>query len=211
MAILKLQETGILPHKSMLISDDPWQMLDHRDRLTALTDEISDAKEIYRIQDTQEETNEVVDETPALTKMSEIKFHMGRVSVYLSLEKGIVGQRKKGKIIDEMESGGSMDVLKEMEIWGVEFSHNARESLTPTNGFCGYVAVHQIMRGLSRPANLRVKTERDDVSKVLTELLEQRRNRVRDSGNLIKEDDEVERRTKNAISRLNNGKISSHI
>ncbi len=92
-----------------------------------------------------------------------------------------------------------------MQIWDVEFSHNDKENFIPSDGFCGYLGADQIVSHNSNCSNIKIKEDRDRISANLEKLMGERRKIAEERGRPLSETDEVERRTKEAIKRLQRG------
>ena len=139
---------------------------------------------------------EIDQEDNLIAAPDKIRVVAGRLTVYLKIEGGASGLAKCEKLQSILEEGTKIDRIKDMQIWGVEFSHNDKENLIPSDGFCGYMAVDQLVTQKTRCANINIKEDRDRVADNLEKLLSERRTIIEGKGLNIPEIDEVEIRTK---------------
>ena len=96
-------------------------------------------------------------------------YSKGRVQVSLAFEPTGVGLKRFQELFEL--GPGRMEEAVELDIWNVTFSHNSTEDRIAPDGYCGYVAMDQIVRDLRVPANLRDKPDRLKVAETIEGLV----------------------------------------
>jgi hypothetical protein len=146
---------------------------------------------------------------PMIGALSTIQTQNGRLMISLRIEGGATGTKKCVALQTALEKGENLEELKNMQIWDVEFSHSSAEDKIPSDGFCGYVAMDQIMSQNSQCANIYRKVDRERICENLKKLLRERREIAGKKEILIPQNDEVETRTNGVINRLTNNETQS--
>ncbi len=117
--------------------------------------------------------------TCSLRGNEEIVGTCGRVRVSMRIEDNSEGRRKlmelKSLPVDD-HLGAALD---EIGIWSVSFKYDEKENLIPTNGYSGYVALDQIIRSSSKPANVLTSGGSLNVIESSREFLSTRGDKIR--------------------------------
>ena len=77
--------------------------------------------------------------------------------------------------------------IDELGIWSLDFSHNEKENLIPTNGYSGYVALDQVNRGNALPSVLHSDAGSMHIVESLRQIYAGKRALVRDDWRNIHE------------------------
>ena len=118
-----------------------------------------------------EKEEEIIFTAVTPTRDKEPTAMKGRVKVTMALGSG--GKRREHlRIINSCKNAEELEARTAlMRIWRVEITHEQEEDKVRADGFCGYAAMTDIIRGVERKLDMRLRRDRLEVGMAIREMI----------------------------------------